>query len=104
MVRLEKQTGRTIEAIKADDDAVVFYSQRDSGNYMGAAVYDSRFELWIISESDMAGILRDFFEELAIYLGLFFIVSVLLYFLFNRIDKVEKNVWRNCFISPGTMT
>ncbi|AHI28819.1 bifunctional diguanylate cyclase/phosphodiesterase [Marinobacter similis] len=90
VVRLEKQTGRTIEAIKADDEAVVFYSERDSGNYMGAAVYDPRFELWIVSESDMAGILRDFFEELSIYLGLFFVVSALLYFLFNRIDKIEK--------------
>ncbi|WP_273428102.1 EAL domain-containing protein [Marinobacter sp.] len=88
--RLEEQTGRSIEAIKADGDAVVFYSERDSGNYMGAAVYDSRFELWIISESDMAGILRDFFKELATYLGLFFVVSALLYLLFNRIDKVEK--------------
>ncbi len=88
--RLEEQTGRTIESIKADDDAVVFYSERDSGNYMGAAVYDSRFELWIISESDMAGILRDFFAELAIYLGLFFVVSALLYLLFSRIDKIER--------------
>lgn len=88
--RLEEQAGRSIEAIKADDEAVVFYSERDSGNYMGAAVYDSRFELWVVSESEMAGILRDFFEELAIYLGLFFVVSALLYFLFHRIDKVEK--------------
>jgi len=88
--RLEERTGRDIEAIKASDDAVVFYSERESGTYMGAAVYQPRFELWVVSESDMAGILRDFFHELAIYLGLFFVVSALLYFLFNRIDKGEK--------------
>lgn len=88
--RLERESGKSLASIKASGDAVVFHSERESGNYLGAAVFDSRYELWIISESGMASILLDFFEELAIYLGLFLVVSALLYYLFNMIDRVEK--------------
>ena len=88
--RLEAESGRSIEAIKAGNEAEVYYSERESGTYLGAAVFDPRFELWIISESGMAGILREFFEELMVYAGLFLVVSALLYYLFSMIDRVEK--------------
>ncbi|MBW0148948.1 putative bifunctional diguanylate cyclase/phosphodiesterase [Marinobacter arenosus] len=88
--RLERESGKSIEAIKRDADTVVYYSERDSGNYLGAAVYDARFELWIVSESGMSGVLREFLKQLAIYLGLFAVVSALLYYLFSLIDRVEK--------------
>ena len=88
--KLERDSGKSIEAIKASNEPVVYYSERNSGNYVGAAVYDSRFELWVVSESGMSVVLREFFKQLAIYLGLFLIVSALLYYLFSLIDRVEK--------------
>lgn len=45
----------------------------------------------------MVGIFWDFFYELVIYLGLFFVVLVLLYFLFNCIDKGEKKCFEELF-------
>ncbi|MBW4935851.1 putative bifunctional diguanylate cyclase/phosphodiesterase [Marinobacter sp. F4206] len=88
--RLERESGKSIEAIKRDGNTVIYYSERDSGSYLGAAVYDSRFELWVISESGMAAVLREFFKQLAIFVGLFLLVSGLLYYLFSLIDRVEK--------------
>ncbi|MDO3722892.1 EAL domain-containing protein [Marinobacter sp. chi1] len=87
---LVEKSGKPIEEIRASEDAVVYYSRRDSGRFIGAAVWHPRYEMWVISESESRSVLNDFFNKLMIHLTLFICLTGLLYYLFGLIDRIER--------------
>ncbi|QSP96361.1 EAL domain-containing protein [Marinobacter salinisoli] len=87
---LVENSGKSISEVRSSGDAVTYFSSRDSGRYIGAAVFEPRFELWIISETESQRVLQTYLNKLMVHLILFLCLTALLYYLFSLIDRIEK--------------
>ncbi|WP_028301091.1 bifunctional diguanylate cyclase/phosphodiesterase [Oceanospirillum beijerinckii] len=88
--QLEQNYGLTPEQIKASEQAYdfeVFYNDKVS---QGVAKYDSRYELWVLSEIEQSQVVADFTKVVLIYLVLFISSQFVLYLLFRIIANAEK--------------
>ncbi|MGC8122035.1 putative bifunctional diguanylate cyclase/phosphodiesterase [Marinobacter sp. VGCF2001] len=87
---VEDQIGSSLAALKSNPRAVSLRMTRDSRDYLLAASYDPRFQLWTISETRFAPIYRKFLATLVPYGFGFVLGAWLLYLLFRIIDRAEQ--------------
>ncbi|WP_394133009.1 putative bifunctional diguanylate cyclase/phosphodiesterase [Marinobacter nauticus] len=85
----EEGTGKTMADIMASPEAVSFHMTRDQRDYLTAATFDSRYQIWTVSETRFAPLYRDFMGTLVPYVIGFVLGAWLLYLLFRVIDRAE---------------
>lgn len=85
----EERTGKTMADIMASPEAVSFHMTRDQRDYLIAATFDARYQIWTVSETRLAPLYRDFMGTLVTYVIGFVLGAWLLYLLFRVIDRAE---------------
>ena len=85
----EERTGKTMADIMASPEAVYFHMTRDQRDYLTAATFDARYQIWTVSETRFAPLYRDFMGTLVTYVIGFVLGAWLLYLLFRVIDRAE---------------
>ena len=85
----EERTGKTMADIMASPEAVSFHMTRDQRDYLTAATFDARYQIWTVSETRFAPLYRDFMGTLVPYVIGFVLGAWLLYLLFRVIDRAE---------------
>lgn len=85
----EERTGKTMADIMASPEAVSFHMTRDQRDYLIAATFDARYQIWTVSETRFAPLYRDFMGTLVTYVIGFVLGAWLLYLLFRVIDRAE---------------
>ena len=85
----EEGTGKTMADIMASPEAVSFHMTRDQRDYLTAATFDARYQIWTVSETRFAPLYRDFMGTLVPYVIGFVLGAWLLYLLFRVIDRAE---------------
>lgn len=88
--QVEKSYGLSPEQIKTSDQAYDFETHYNGKVSQGVAKYDSRYELWVLSEVEQTQIVADFTKVVLIYLVLFIASQFVLYLLFRVIADAEK--------------
>ncbi|MBY5963255.1 putative bifunctional diguanylate cyclase/phosphodiesterase [Marinobacter nauticus] len=85
----EEGTGKTMADIMASPETVSFHMSRDQRDYLTAATFDARYQIWTVSETRFAPLYRDFMGTLVPYVIGFVLGAWLLYLLFRVIDRAE---------------
>src|SRR5690606_3505431 len=49
-----------------------------------------RYELWIISESNLEPVKQDFLQKVGLWVALFVVIMTILFYLFRRINRAEQ--------------
>lgn len=86
----EKDLGLSVEEVMRRNDSVVVRTLRPGGDYLTAAIFNERYQLWTISETSFVPLHREFSESLMQYLLVFLVVGVVFYRGFRIIDSAEK--------------
>jgi len=86
----EKDLGPSVEDVMQRSESVVVRTRRRGEDYLTAAVSNSRYELWGISETRLTPLYREFLESLMVYLLIFLVVGTIFYKGFRIIDRAEK--------------
>ncbi|MGO1463053.1 MAG: bifunctional diguanylate cyclase/phosphodiesterase [Marinobacter sp.] len=77
------------QQIVAGNRAVIYFSGRHDTDYLAAAIYDSEYQLWTISETAFSPLYRQLFGIVLFYVSGFVIIVGILYALFRVIDRAE---------------
>src|SRR5690606_7928547 len=78
------------EEIRSVDKALGYFQARDGLEYAGATFFDPRYELWIISESNLEAVKQDFLKKVGLWVALFVVIMTILFYLFRRINRAEQ--------------
>ncbi len=88
--RFSAQMGMSIEEIKALGKAVSFASEYDGVPHLTAALFNNRYQLWVISDTHLAPIQRAFGETLLLYLLIFLVIAGVLFACFRITDRAQE--------------
>ena len=86
----EKELGKSVEEVMQGSDSVVIRTRRQGEDYLTAAVFNARYQLWSISETRFAPLYREFLQSLLQYLLTFLVFGIVFYKGFRIIDNAEK--------------
>jgi len=86
----EQELGISVEEVMRAGESVVVRTRQRGDDYLTAAIYNKRYELWTISETRFAPLYREFFESLLQYVLAFLVVGAAFYKGFRIIDSAEK--------------
>lgn len=86
----EKDLGLSMEEVMQGSESVVIRTSRRGEDYLTAAIFNKRYQLWTISETRFAPLYREFLESLMQYLLVFLVVGLVFYKGFRIIDNAEK--------------
>ena len=78
------------EEIRSVDKALGYFQTRDGIEFAGATFFDPRYELWIISESNLEPVKQDFLKKVGLWVILFLVIMTILFYLFRRISRAEQ--------------
>lgn len=79
-----------LAALKASGEVYPYRVNRGDRRLLGAAAFDNRFELWLISEVDEQLVWDEFCVSFRLYMVLFLVLQVLAAWLFRSIANKEK--------------
>lgn len=79
-----------LAALKASGEVYPYRVNRGERRLLGAAAFDNRFELWLISEVDEQLVWDEFCVSFRLYMVLFLVLQVLAAWLFRSIANKEK--------------
>lgn len=80
-----------VETIKHNREIYLLEIPRENGELVQIALkYDSRYELWILSEIDHKQITNEFIKSFLIYLCIFSAMHTILFILFKWISNAEE--------------
>ena len=85
----ERHLGRSAEDVMANKDTAVVRTRRAGKDYLAAAIFNPRYQLWAVSETQFVPMYRAFFVSLAQYLLVFLAVILVFYKWFRVIDTAE---------------
>lgn len=89
--RITQKYHITLEEIKEENNIYDVEIPSSDGEFVQIALkYDSRYELWILSEVNHTQIERDFIQNFIAYVLIFIIVHAILFFLFKIIANAEN--------------
>lgn len=88
--RFEAQVGMSIEEIKAQGKAVSFASEYNGIPHLTAALFNNRYQLWVISDTHLAPIRNAFWQAVLPYLVIFLIIAGVLFVCFRIINRAER--------------
>lgn len=81
----------SLETIKRNREIYLVEIPRADGKYVQIALkYDSRYELWILSEIDHQQIVNEFIKSFFIYVCIFIVMHGILFVLFKWISNAEE--------------
>ncbi|MCM0611247.1 EAL domain-containing protein [Marinobacter sediminum] len=86
----EKQLNMPFEDVFASKEAVSVRMQRDGHDVLMAGVFNKRYQLWVLSETKMAPVHREFARSFLGYFLAYVAVSSVLFLLFRVIDRTER--------------
>ena len=86
---MELETGLSIEQIKAQEIITPFRVRLSQWTSVGAARFDRKYNLWVVSEIKLKKIIDDFFDTFSIYFLVFIIGQIIIYKLFKWIATAE---------------
>ena len=86
----EKELGKSVEEVMQGSDSVVIRTRRQGEDYLTAAVFNARYQVWSISETRFAPLYREFLQSLLQYLLTFLVFGIVFYKGFRIIDNAEK--------------
>lgn len=86
----EAYLGLTVEEIKQSKEPVVIRTSRSGESLITAARFNPRYELWTVSETGFVPVHQEFSASLVRYLGLYVLVSLVLWKWFRVIDQSEQ--------------
>lgn len=87
---LQRVAKQDLASLKASGAVYPYRVTRGEQQLVGAAAYDARFELWLISEVDERVIWDAFCSSFRLYVVLFFVLQLLAALLFRSIASKEK--------------
>ena len=88
--QLEQGLGLNFDQVLASKQAMAVRMRRDGKEYLTAALFNDRYQLWVISDTTMAPIYRDFVGTVAAYLGIFLLVALVVFLMVRVIDRAER--------------
>ena len=86
----EKDLDLSMEEVMQGSESVVIQTKRRGEDYLTAAIFNKRYQLWTISETLFAPLYREFLESLLQYLLAFVVGGIVFYKGFRVIDNAEK--------------
>ena len=86
----EQELGVSVEEVMRVGESVVVRTRHQGEDYLTAAVFNKRYELWTISETRFAPLHREFVGLLLQYFVVFLVVGAAFYKGFRIIDNAEK--------------
>ncbi|GAA0792009.1 bifunctional diguanylate cyclase/phosphodiesterase [Marinobacterium sediminicola] len=89
-LKYEAQLGMTEAEIKQLDKAFTLTTELNGQRTLTAAIFNPRYQLWIVSETRFKPIWQDFFAAFVQYLLIYLGISAVLLFLFRIIDNAAK--------------
>ena len=90
IAKIEKQTGQTLEQVKASEELVSFMLLQPQRKSIITVRYDKRFEYWTVAETGLEHLVDDFLDSFWIYLLTFVVGQVVIYQLFRLIATAES--------------
>ena len=85
----ERHLGRGAEGVMANKDTAVVRTRRAGKDYLAAAIFNPRYQLWAVSETQFVPMYQAFSASLAQYLLVFLAVILVFYKWFRVIDTAE---------------
>ncbi|MBP0047569.1 EAL domain-containing protein [Marinobacterium sp. AK62] len=86
----EQDLGMSVAEVKRSDDAIAVTTQRRGERFMTAAIFNPRYQLWVISETRLKPIWSDFFSTFIQYVLIFLVIAAILLYLFRIIDDATR--------------
>lgn len=86
----EAQLGMTEAELKQLDQAFAFTAERNGKRMLTAAIFNPRYQLWIVSETRFKPIWQDFYGAFLQYLLIYLGTAAVLIFLFRIIDDAAR--------------
>jgi diguanylate cyclase (GGDEF)-like protein len=74
---------------KQSDTPHTYRTHRDQQNYLGAAQFNNRFQMWVISETEMRPLWMMFFKTALLYASIFLSLFLALFVMFRIIAVAE---------------
>jgi diguanylate cyclase (GGDEF)-like protein len=86
----EAQLGMSAEEVKQADRAVVVRTKREAGDFLSATLFNRRYQVWVVSETEMTPLWQRFTGDLLQYLITFALVYGAMFGLFYVIARAEQ--------------
>lgn len=87
---LQEQAEIPLHEIRASETAVPFHWSRDSRDYLGAVIYDVRYELWVTSEVEKNVLRQEFALTVLLYLLIYTALGLATWGIFRIIANAEQ--------------
>jgi len=86
----EAQLGMSAAEVKQADRAVVVRTKREAGDFLSATLFNRRYQVWVVSETEMTPLWQRFTGDLLQYLITFALVYGAMFGLFYVIARAEQ--------------
>jgi len=86
----EAQLGMSAAEVKEADRAVVVRTKREAGDFLSATLFNRRYQVWVVSETEMTPLWQRFTGDLLQYLITFALVYGAMFGLFYVIARAEQ--------------
>ncbi|WP_114417152.1 putative bifunctional diguanylate cyclase/phosphodiesterase [Marinospirillum perlucidum] len=88
--RFLEEMGLSASEIRAKKQAFTVEHYKNGVQYLTAALYNPRYQLWVVSETQFLPIKQAFSKEVLQYLLIYLLISGVLFALFRVIDRAEQ--------------
>lgn len=85
----EAQLGMTEAEVLARHETITIRTERLGHSYLTAAIFNNRYQIWVLSETRLTPIGWEFTQSAGLYLLIFFIMGGVLFMLFRVIARAE---------------